>query len=110
VPQITLVLLYALLPFIGNAIGAALAESVRTPRWVTGAALHAARRLLGRCQIVVLDSQTVSLGLGILIETALRAAREDRSFEEIVRIVRGLIEIIGAASGRAGPHPRSEHP
>ncbi len=41
-PQITLVLLYALLPFIGNAIGAALAESVRTPRWVTGAALHAA--------------------------------------------------------------------
>ena len=41
-PQITLVLLYALLPFVGNAIGAALAESVRTPRWVTGAALHAA--------------------------------------------------------------------
>jgi ZIP family zinc transporter len=35
-------LAYALLPFIGNAIGATLAESVRTPRWVTGAALHAA--------------------------------------------------------------------
>ena len=54
-------------------------------------ARQAARRLLGRCQIVVLDSQTVSLGLGILIETALRAVREERSFEEIVRIVRGII-------------------
>lgn len=36
------VLLYALLPFVGNVIGVALAESLRAPRWVTGAALHAA--------------------------------------------------------------------
>jgi len=36
------VLLYALLPFVGNVIGVALAESLKAPRWVTGAALHAA--------------------------------------------------------------------
>jgi ZIP family zinc transporter len=36
------VLLYALLPFVGNVIGVALAENLKAPRWVTGAALHAA--------------------------------------------------------------------
>jgi DegV family protein with EDD domain len=54
-------------------------------------ARQAARMLLGRCEIVVLDSQTVSLGLGILVEAAVCASRQDKSFEEIVRIVRGLI-------------------
>ena len=57
-------------------------------------ARQAARMLLGRCQIVVIDSQTVSLGQGILIEAALHAAREEKSFEEIVRIVRGLVSRI----------------
>jgi len=37
-----LVLTYALLPAIGNLIGAALAESLHSPRWVIGAALHGA--------------------------------------------------------------------
>ena len=37
-----LVMAYALLPAIGNLIGAALAESLHTPRWVIGAALHGA--------------------------------------------------------------------
>lgn len=54
-------------------------------------ARQAARMLLGRCQIIVLDAQTVSLGLGILIEAALEAVREEKSFEEVVRIVRGLV-------------------
>ncbi|MDX1655520.1 MAG: hypothetical protein R3310_09960 [Candidatus Competibacteraceae bacterium] len=35
-------LAYALLPAIGNLIGATLAESLHSPRWVIGAALHAA--------------------------------------------------------------------
>lgn len=68
--------------------------SIHPPEALTPSVNHArqaARRLLGRCQIIVLDSQTVSLGLGILIETALRAVHEERTFEEIVRIVRGLI-------------------
>jgi DegV family protein with EDD domain len=54
-------------------------------------ARQAARMLLGRCQIIVLDSQTISLGQGILVKAALDAAREEKSFEEIVRIVRGLV-------------------
>lgn len=37
-----LVLAYALLPATGNLIGAALAESLHSPRWVVGAALHGA--------------------------------------------------------------------
>lgn len=32
----------ALLPVLGNALGSLTAELMRTPRWVTGAALHAA--------------------------------------------------------------------
>jgi DegV family protein with EDD domain len=68
--------------------------SIHPPEALTAAvynARQAARMLFGRCQIVVLDSQTVSLGQGILVEAALRAAREERSFEEVVRIVRGLV-------------------
>lgn len=36
------VLALALLPVLGNAIGTAIAELSRLPRWVIGAALHAA--------------------------------------------------------------------
>ena len=36
------VLSLALLPAGGNVIGCLLAESVRTPKWLVGAALHAA--------------------------------------------------------------------
>ena len=51
----------------------------------------AASALLGRCQSEVVDSKTVSVGLGILVETASRAAVEGVSLDEIVRIVRGGI-------------------
>jgi DegV family protein with EDD domain len=54
-------------------------------------AQQAANMLLGRCQIAVLDSQTISLGLGLLVEAAARAAYNNEPFEEIVRLVRGLI-------------------
>jgi DegV family protein with EDD domain len=47
--------------------------------------------LLGRIQIVVLDSQTISLGLGLLVENAARAAKRNLDFEEIMRLVRGLV-------------------
>jgi DegV family protein with EDD domain len=52
-------------------------------------ARQAAGTLLGRCQIEVVDSKTVSVGLGILVETAARVAAEGKSLDEIVRIVRG---------------------
>lgn len=54
-------------------------------------ATQAARVLLGRCQIEVIDSQTVSAGLGILVEAAAHAAARGASLEEVVRIVRGVI-------------------
>jgi DegV family protein with EDD domain len=51
----------------------------------------AADGLLGRCQIEVIDSKSVSAGLGILVELAGRAAAEGRPLDEIVRLVRGVI-------------------
>jgi DegV family protein with EDD domain len=68
--------------------------SIHPPEALTPAiryAREAARMLLGRVQIVVLDSQTISLGLGILVENAARAAKQDQDFEEVMRLVRGLI-------------------
>ena len=54
-------------------------------------ARQAAGMLLGRCKTVVIDSQTLSMGLGILVETAARAAAAGQSLDEIVRTVRGLV-------------------
>jgi fatty acid kinase fatty acid binding subunit len=54
-------------------------------------ARRAADTLLGRCQIEVIDSRSVSVGLGILVELAARAAAEGQSIDEIVRLVRGVI-------------------
>lgn len=51
----------------------------------------AAREFLGRCDIIVIDSETLSLGLGILVEQAARLARESVPLGEIVRKVRGMI-------------------
>jgi DegV family protein with EDD domain len=54
-------------------------------------ARQAADMFLGRCQIEVIDSKTVSVGLGILVEAAARAATRGRPLDEIVRIVRGIV-------------------
>ena len=54
-------------------------------------ARQAADMLLGRCQIEVVDSKTVSVGLGILVETAARAAAKGKPLDEVVRIVRGVV-------------------
>jgi DegV family protein with EDD domain len=54
-------------------------------------ARRAVDMLLGQCKIIVIDSQTVSLGLGILVEAAARAAAEGQALDDIVRLVRGLI-------------------
>jgi DegV family protein with EDD domain len=57
-------------------------------------ARQAADMLLGQCHIETLDSKTVSLGLGILVEAAARAAAERRPLDEILRLVRGMISQI----------------
>jgi DegV family protein with EDD domain len=54
-------------------------------------AQRGAESLLGRCKIVVVDSLTTSLGLGILAKAAAQAAQEGANLDEIVRLVRGMI-------------------
>ncbi len=51
----------------------------------------AADALRGRCEIVVIDSLTTSVGLAYLVETAARAAEATASLESVVRIVRGAV-------------------
>jgi DegV family protein with EDD domain len=50
-----------------------------------------AEPLLGRCSIEIIDSMTTSVGLGILVKAAARAANEGASLDDIVRLVRGMI-------------------
>jgi len=54
-------------------------------------ARDAADHFLGRCEIVVVDSWTISLGLSILVEAAARDAKKGVNLDEIVRLVRGMI-------------------
>jgi len=58
---------------------------------VRDAAARAAEEFLGRCDIIVIDSETVSLGLGILVEEAARLSRNNIPLNEVVRHVRGVI-------------------
>ncbi len=58
---------------------------------VCSEAERAAREFLGRCDIVVIDSETLSIGLGILVEEAARLAKESVSLPKIMRRVRGII-------------------
>lgn len=59
------------------------------PTWQN--AKTAADALLGRSEIVALDSQTTSVGLALLVEAAARLALETDSLDDVVRTVRKLI-------------------
>lgn len=50
----------------------------------------AADYFLGRCEIIVLDSWTVSLGLSILVQAGAQAALKGASLDDVVRIIRGM--------------------
>ena len=54
-------------------------------------ATRAAAPLLGRSKIVVIDSQLITVGLGILVTAAAQAAADGASIEEVVKLVRGMI-------------------
>jgi DegV family protein with EDD domain len=54
-------------------------------------ALAEARAFLGRCRIVVADSESTSWGLGLVVEAAARAAHAGQSLDQIVRLVRGVL-------------------
>jgi DegV family protein with EDD domain len=59
------------------------------PTW--GNARAAASALVGGCEIAVLDSQTTSIGLGLLIERALALIEQTDSLDEVVRTLRKLV-------------------
>lgn len=52
---------------------------------------QAAKSFAGRQRIVVLDTGTTSIGLGLIVAEAGRAAAAGSSLDEVVRIVRGMI-------------------
>jgi DegV family protein with EDD domain len=54
----------------------------------------AASEFLGRCDIAVMDSETLSLGLSILVREAARLANESTPLSEIMRQIRGTIRRI----------------
>jgi DegV family protein with EDD domain len=56
----------------------------------------AADHFLGRCEIIVIDSLTISLGLSILTQAVARAARQGHSMDDVVRLARGMIPHIYA--------------
>jgi DegV family protein with EDD domain len=54
-------------------------------------AVEASHQFRGRMDIQVIDSQTISIGVGVLVQHAAQAISHGESFEEIIRQVRGLI-------------------
>jgi DegV family protein with EDD domain len=55
-------------------------------------AQEATRMLLGRCNIYVIDSMTVSAGVGILVEQCARLAFENYSIDDIIREIRRMTQ------------------
>ncbi len=47
--------------------------------------------LLGRCEIMVIDSRTTSAGLGYLVEATVQAAEAGLPLDDVVRVARGII-------------------
>ncbi|MCX6031016.1 MAG: DegV family protein [Chloroflexi bacterium] len=58
---------------------------------VAEVAREAAKDFIGRQRIVVIDTATTSVGVGLIVEAAGRAAAEGAPITEVVRIVRGMI-------------------
>jgi len=58
---------------------------------IAAVAQRASSGFMGRQRIIVLDTQTTSAALGIIVEAAAQAEEEGDSQEEEVKIVRGMI-------------------
>ena len=54
-------------------------------------ALTASQQFRGRMDIQVIDSESISLGLGMIVQAAVQAAERSENLDNIVRIVRGMI-------------------
>ncbi len=84
------VLTLALLPVGGNLVGTLLAESVRTPRWIVGAALHAAAGIaIAVVSIDLMPRILPSTPTWVLISAFLAGAAVALSLALLVRGVRG---------------------
>ncbi|HDD24919.1 MAG TPA: DegV family protein [Chloroflexi bacterium] len=55
---------------------------------------RAAQSFLGRCDIAVMDSETISLGLQILVKEAARLANASVPLHDVLRHIRGLVSRI----------------
>jgi len=64
-------------------------SSELSPMWAT--ARKAAEMLRGRYSIRVIDSQSTSFGLGLLVEMAARTAAAGATLNEVARVVNGAI-------------------
>ena len=51
----------------------------------------ASQQFLGRCNIQVVNSQSLSVGLGLLVQAASEAVAAGKEFDDVVRIVRGMV-------------------
>ncbi|MBN1266872.1 MAG: DegV family protein [Anaerolineales bacterium] len=58
---------------------------------IVAEAEKASQHYLGRSSIQVIDSKTLSIGLGLIVQAAVEAAERNRNLEDCVRIVRGMI-------------------
>lgn len=68
--------------------------SIHTSAGISSAyqnAVRASESFRGRSNIQIIDSTTLSAGLGILVTDALRAVDRGDTLDEVVRLVRGLI-------------------
>ena len=58
---------------------------------VVANALEASEQFLGRMNIQVIDSQMISIGLGLIVEAAATRATRGENIDSLVRLVRGMI-------------------
>jgi DegV family protein with EDD domain len=54
----------------------------------------AAEQIVGHCEVVVVDSQSLSAGQAMLVRAAIEAVEQEATVEEVVRKVRGTVERI----------------
>lgn len=57
-------------------------------------ARNGAEALMGRCTIQMLDTASILLGQGILVQEAAKAAQDGATIDDIIRLVRGLVSHI----------------
>ncbi len=62
------------------------------------AALTGQRDLGDHCRVEVIDSQTVTLGLGLLAVAAAKAARSGATMDEVIKLVKSYMERVYMAS------------